>query len=47
MVEEAVGKGKAVVTNKNGLGVEIGLKNSKVRLGEIGVIMHVNKMACL
>jgi len=30
MVEEAAGKGKGVVTNKNGLGVEIGSKNSKV-----------------
>jgi hypothetical protein len=29
MVEETAGKGKGVVTNKNGLGIEIGSKNSK------------------
>jgi len=47
VVEEVARKGKGVVTNKNGLGVEIGSKNSKAQLGEIGVVMHVNKMACL
>jgi hypothetical protein len=29
MVEEAIGKSKGVVGNKNGIGVEIGSKNSK------------------
>ncbi len=39
-------KGKEVATNGNGLGVEIVSKNSKVRLGEIGMVVDVNKMAC-
>jgi hypothetical protein len=47
MVEKMAGKGKGVATNENGLGVELGLKTSKFRLGKIGVVVHVNKMACL
>jgi hypothetical protein len=31
MVEEMIGKGKGVTTNRNGLGVELDWKNSKVR----------------
>jgi hypothetical protein len=31
--------------NGNGLGVELELKNSKVRSSEIGVVVHVNKVA--
>jgi hypothetical protein len=32
MVEEAVGKGKGVATNENGLGVELGLKKLQVSI---------------
>jgi len=46
MVEEVAGKGKGVAANESGLGVELGLKNSKFHLGEIRVVVHVNKMAC-
>jgi len=45
MVKETIGKAREWQTNGNGLGVKLGLKNSKVRLGEIEVVVHVNKMA--
>ncbi len=45
MVEEAIEKGKEVATNRNGLGIELKLKNSKAWLGKIEVVMHANKMA--
>jgi hypothetical protein len=38
-------EGKGVATNGNGLAIKFGLKNSKARLGEIEVVVHVNKMA--
>jgi hypothetical protein len=46
MVEEVARKGKGVATNESGLGVELGLKNSKFQVDEIKVVVHVNKMAC-
>jgi hypothetical protein len=45
MVKETIGKAREWQTNGNGLGVKLGLKNSKARLGEIEVVGHVNKMA--
>jgi len=35
-----------MTTNGNRLIVEFELKNFKVRLGKIGVVVHANKMAC-
>jgi len=35
-----------VATNGNGFGVEIVLKNSKVQLSEIGMVVDVNKITC-
>ncbi len=46
MVQEATIKNKEVATNGNGLGVEVVLKNSKVKLGEIGMVVDVNKITC-
>jgi hypothetical protein len=46
MVEEATKKSKEVATNENGLGVEFILKKSKAQLGELEMVVHVNKMAC-
>ncbi len=37
--------GKGVAINKNGLGVELDSKNSTVRLGKIGVVVHANEVA--
>jgi hypothetical protein len=34
-----------VATNGNGLGIELNLKNFKVRLGEVKVVVRANKMA--
>jgi hypothetical protein len=45
MGEKAVEKGKEVVTNANGFGVELKLKNSQVQLGGIGVGVCANKMS--
>jgi hypothetical protein len=45
-VEEVARKGKGGTTNGNGFGVELGLKNSKVRSSKIEVVVHANKMAC-
>jgi hypothetical protein len=42
-VEEVARKGKGRITNGNGFGVKLGLKNSKVRSSEIEVVVHVNK----
>jgi hypothetical protein len=44
-MKETIGNGKGMTTIKNGLGVELDLKNSKARLGEIEVVVHVNKVA--
>jgi hypothetical protein len=44
--EEAIEIGKGVATNGNGLGIELGLKNFKARLGEVKVMVRANKMAC-
>jgi hypothetical protein len=46
MVEEVVGKGKGIITNRNELGVELELKIFKVQLGKIRRVVCVNKMAC-
>jgi hypothetical protein len=46
VVQEATIKNKEVATNGNGLGVEVVLKNSKVKLGEIGMVVDVNKITC-
>jgi hypothetical protein len=35
---------KEVITNGNGLGVNPIPKNSKAYLGEIGMVVHANKM---
>ncbi len=43
--EEAVEISKGVATNGNGLGIELNLKNFKVRLGEVKVVVRANKMA--
>ncbi len=43
VVEEVDEKGKEVVTN--GLGVGLEYKNSNAWLSEIEVMVHVNKMA--
>ncbi len=40
-MNKTIGKGKGMTTNKNGLGVEFDLKNSK---GEIKVVVHANKI---
>jgi hypothetical protein len=45
MVEEVVEKSKGMTTNRNGFGVELNSKNSKVRLGKIKVVVRANKMA--
>jgi hypothetical protein len=45
MAKEMVGKCKEVATNGNGLGIELILKNSKAQLGEIKMVVHINKMA--
>ncbi len=45
--EEAIEIGKGVATNRNGLGIELNLKNFKARLGEVKVVVCVNKMAHL
>jgi hypothetical protein len=45
MVEKAIEKNKEVVTNGNGFGVELKLKNSKAQLGGIEVVVCANKMA--
>jgi len=34
-----------MVTNKNGLGIQLKSKNFKAPLGEIEVVVHVKKMA--
>lgn len=46
MEEETTGKNKGVATNKIELRVKFKLKNSKAQLGEIEVVVHVNKMSC-
>jgi hypothetical protein len=43
--EEVVEIGKGVATNGNGLGIELNLKNFKVWLGEVKVVVRANKMA--
>jgi hypothetical protein len=45
MVEKMIEKGKEVVTNGNGFGVEFKLKNSQAQSGGIGVVVCANKMA--
>jgi hypothetical protein len=45
MVEKVIEKGKEVVTNGNGFGVEFKLKNSQVQSGWIAVVVRANKMA--
>jgi hypothetical protein len=44
VAEEVVGKCKEVATNGNGLGIELISKNSKAQLGNIKIVVHVNKM---
>jgi hypothetical protein len=46
MVEEVVGKGKGIITNRNELGVELKSKIFKAQSGKIKVVVCVNKMAC-
>jgi hypothetical protein len=43
-MKETTKNGKGMTTIKNGLGVELDLKNSKARLSEIEVVVHVNKV---
>jgi hypothetical protein len=45
MAEKMIEKGKEVVTNENGFGVELKLKFFKVQLSGIGVVVCANKMA--
>jgi hypothetical protein len=45
-MEEATRKGKGMATNRNELGVELKLKNSKIQLGDVKVVVCANKMAC-
>ncbi len=45
MGEEVVEIGKGMATNRNGLRVELELKNFKAQSNEIGVVVHVNKVA--
>jgi hypothetical protein len=45
MVEEVVEKGKGVATNRNELGVELDLKNSKLQSHEVKVVVCANKVA--
>jgi len=45
VAKEVVGKCKEVTTNGNGLGIELILKNFKVRLSKIKMVVHANKMA--
>jgi hypothetical protein len=45
-MKEAIGKGKGVTTNKNGLGVELISKNSKAQSNEIGVVVCANTIVC-
>ncbi len=44
MARKVVEKGKEVVTNGNGLGVELKLKKIKVQLGDIKIMVHANKI---
>ncbi len=46
MVEEAIGKGKGIITNRNELGVELESKIFKAQSSKIRVVVCVNKMAC-
>jgi hypothetical protein len=46
MVEETTWRGKGVTTNRNELGVELDLKNSKVQSGEIEMVVCANKVTC-
>jgi hypothetical protein len=43
-MEKVARKGKGVATNKNGLGIELISKNSKVQSSEIGVVVCANMM---
>jgi hypothetical protein len=43
MMEKTTKKGKEVAINGNGFGVGLESKNSKVRLGKVGVVVRVNK----
>jgi hypothetical protein len=44
-MKETIGNGKGMTTIKNGLGVELDLKNSKAQLSKIEMVVHVNKIA--
>jgi hypothetical protein len=45
-MEEVGRKGKGMATNRNGLGIELISKNSKVQSSEIGVVVCPNIMVC-
>ncbi len=46
MVEEAVGKSKGIITNRNELGVELESEIFKVQSSKIRVVVCVNKFTC-